>query len=402
MLLFFLSLYAGLRAFSLHTTRKLFWKGVSIFSLLLSLLSYEVVLPLVFLNVLLFWNPIDRIKQNNTKQQQNHAVFILLNFIALIYIIVFKMKTTTRLGKFNYPGDVAHITFSVFQVSYAKLGVNLPYIWGEVLSKYSNFTDLLTGLLLYTVIFLYLYAISSREESVFPGTKWMRNLTFLSFIIFFLGYAIFFTNNKIGFSPTGIDNRVAIAAASGIAFTIVGGVGWICTSILPHKFARWFFCVVIAIVCTGGFLIINSLASFWITASQQQQAVLAAIQHKFPAMTKNSTLILDGVCPYNGPGIVFESQWDLMGALQTLYKDPTLRADIVTPRLQVKNNGIYTQIYTFSAFYPFKNLFIYNFKNQKVYHIYNAQAAVYYFQEFNPDHNNGCPAGEAGNGVSVF
>ena len=42
-----------------------------------------------------------------------------------------------------------------------------------------------------------------------------------------------------------------------------------------------------------------------------EQRVLASTQQRFPAMPPNSTLLLDGVCPYAGPAVVFEANWDL-------------------------------------------------------------------------------------------
>jgi cellulose synthase/poly-beta-1,6-N-acetylglucosamine synthase-like glycosyltransferase len=402
-LFFFFSLFAGLRAFASRTSNAFAWKAVSLCSMVLCVLSYEVALPMVFINMVLFWNPFEKLRQRrNGKQASNHAVFIVLNGIVLIYLVLFKAMTTTRLGKFNYPGDIIHITTSVLQTNFGELGLKLPYIWGEILAKYATPSMLIVGGILYALIFVYLYVLSSTNPSEFPNSRWMRNLTFVSFIIFCSGYAIFFTNNKVGFSPTGIDNRVGIASAIGVACAFVGGVGWLSRRFLPEKLARWTFCVMISVISTGGFLMISTLASFWVKASAQQRIILTDIRKQFPAMEKGSTLILDGVCPYIGPGIVFESQWDLKGALQTMYHDPDLQADIVTPRLRVKNNGIYTQIYTFPSHYSFYRLFIYNVRVNQVYPIRNAQQAYSYFHTFNADYNNGCPEASAGNGVSVF
>jgi cellulose synthase/poly-beta-1,6-N-acetylglucosamine synthase-like glycosyltransferase len=402
-LFFLISLYAGLRAFSQRTMRTSFWKIVSIFGLVLSSLSYEVAIPLVVLNMVFYWNPHEKLLQlPRKKTQHHHSVFLILTGVALIYIFLFKVLTTTRLADLHYPGYIAYIIGSAFTVNYGTFLLRLPYIWGEIISEYANPVVLASGFALYLVIFIYLYTLLSKPQAIFPRPSWMRNLTLSSFIIFFLGYAIFLTNNQVGFSPTGIENRVAIAGAVGVAFTFVGMFGWACRRFLPEKASRVLFSVLIAVVCASGFIIINTLASFWAQAYQQQQKILASIQTQFPIMPKNSTLILDGVCPYVGPAVVFESEWDLKGALQTIYHDPTLRADIVTPRLSVAKQGINTEIYTFPSQYPYKNLYIYNMSNKNVYPIPNAQTANAYFQKFNPDYNNNCPPGSAGNGVSVF
>ncbi len=403
MLLFLLSTYAGLKAVSQKSTKIFLWKIISLSSLVISVLSYEVAIPLVLLNIILFWNPVEQFKRTKSSEKyslQNHAVFITLNIIVLLYLAIFKIKTTTRLGSFNYPKDVIYLIISIFHTNFGTLGLKLPYIWGEIISQYANPSFLVATFILYLLIFFYLYFNISKE--IFPSRRYLRNFTLMGIIIFLLGYAIFFTNDKVGFSPTGIDNRVTIVAAIGIAFTLVGALGWISRFLMPEKFLSWFFCVLIAILGAGGFLIINTLAFFWVSAYSQSQGILADIRYYFPNVPKHSTLILDGICPYSGPGIVFESQWDLKGALQTIYHDPTLQADIVTPRMKVINKDIATEIYTFQARYPYKNLFIFNFKQKKAYPILNENMANAYFQEFNPDYTNNCPPSSAGNGVTIF
>lgn len=403
MMFFFFSLWAGLKALSLKTRRPLVWKMLSIFSLLISALSYEVALPLSLLNMILFWGWAEKSEILKTnKQSKNHTVFVVLNVITLAYIFLFKALTTTRLDKLNYPGDVLHITTSVFLVNYDVLGLNLPKVWMRIVHLYPNpLIFLLTGMT-GLIIFVYLLFLAFKSKIPLPTTKWMRNLTLLGFCIFFLGYVIFFTNNKIGFSPTGSDNRVSIAASVGAALSIIGILGWISRAILPQRAAKILFCSLVAILCSGGFLVINTLATFWVSAYSKSDWVLSEIKQQFPVIPSNSTIIIDGVCPYVGPGVVFESQWDLKGALQTIYHDPTIQADIVTPRLRVTKTGIRSQIYTFSQNYPYKNLIIYNLKNKKVYPISNEQTANAYFQKVNRGFNNNCPPGQAGNGVNVF
>lgn len=404
MLLFLFSTYAGLRALLPNAKKTYLWKTLSILSLVISAFSYEVILPLVLLNIILFWNPAEKFlrkKFQETSSIKHHIVFIVVNLFTLLHLLIFKAKTTTRLGEFNYPGDIVRLVMSVTHTNFIELGVKLPIIWGKIIVYYFDPAILIVGFILYIIIFVYLFLTFSNPKIKLPGRLFMTNFTIVGLIIFGLGYAIFFANNKVGFSPTGIDNRVAIAASVGFAFVIVGIFGWIST-FLPRLFAKWLFCVLVALICTGGFITINSLAPFWSSAYGKGQVVLSDIQYRFPVMPKNSTLILDGVCPYSGPGIVFESQWDLMGALQTIYKDETIKADIVTPRLLVTNDGLATQIYTFPAQYPYQNLYIYNFKNKMVYPIANREMAENYFKKFNPDHNNNCPPAHAGNGVTIF
>lgn len=401
-LFFLLSLLAGLQAFAQNTKHMFFWKIVSIASLLISTMSYEVAIPLVAINLLLFWNPLARISSKKKQFAAHHTVFIAINLLTLFYIVIFKAKTTVRLGKFNYPTDAFHLLLSVIHTNFWTLGVHVPAMLSEIATKYLNRPLLLLAICLYVAIFLYLFFVLLQKTNSLPNRAFFFTLMLIGIVIFFLGYAIFLTNNQVGFSATGIDNRVAIAATIGIAFLLVGALGILSRLLFRGVYTEWFFCLTVALVCTSGFLVINTIAQFWILAYQKGTTVLSDIQTSLPYLPNHTIVILDGVCPYVGPGIVFESQWDLKGALQVQYHNPTIQADIITPRLKITKKGIVTQIYTFRARYPYKNLVIFNDKQKKAYPIHTVTAAKNYFEKYNPDFSNGCPNGQAGNGVTVL
>lgn len=404
MFFYFLSLFAALKAVSFQTVWASHWKIVSIISLMLGALSYEVAIPLYLINIIILLNPTVLYKKLTTAKPmpiRNNTIFIILILIALGYMFLFKMKTTTRLSNMDFNYYLELIT-SAFSVNYGTWILSIPHIWGQTISLYATPSMFMLAGALYLIIFWYLYYVSTRPQVIMPSVAWMRNLTFISFAIFLLGYAIFFTNSQVGFSPTGIDNRVAIAGAIGVAITIVGFLGWMTRLLLPEKIARISFCILIAIMSTGSFLVVNAIATFWIRAHQEGQIILADIREQHPTIPAGSTLILDGVCAYVGPAPVFEAEWDLKGALQTYYKDPTMRADIVTPRMKVMKSHLETQIYTFPAKYPYKKLFVYNFDTKTTHPIKDAQAARDYFNTYNPDYSNGCPVAHAGKGVPIF
>ncbi len=407
MLLYFFSLYAGLRALAVQTVRKMTWKFFSLLSVFLSILSYEVVVPLFLLNVLLYWKPIARLKSKNSAHQ-NNAVFILLNFISLSYVLLFKAKTTIRLSSGsdeNFILYVINMLTSAFQVNYGTLGVHLPRTVWNIIEHYSDTNILLFGIMLGISIFCYLLFSVSEITSYLPSKKWLTSLVIFSFVVFFLGYAIFISNRNVGFSPTGVSNRVAHAAAIGVACSIVGGIGLISKFLRFELLSKMLFSAFIGFVCSLGFITTNSLAVFWIDAHEQQQIVLSDIRQHVPIIPSNSTLILDAVCPYIGPASVFEAQWDITGALQIQYNDPTLQANVVSPRLEVKEEGLHTTIYHFTQtypYYPYNNLFIYNFKSKDLYPLFDAETANNYFQHINPQFTSNCPEGTEGHGVSIL
>jgi hypothetical protein len=221
-------------------------------------------------------------------------------------------------------------------------------------------------------------------------------------VVFLLGYAIFLTNYNVLFTPSGTGNRTAIAAAIGIAFTWVGGIEWLSSWISSPKLRKSIFAILVSLLGVSGFLVVNTLSSYWVDAYRKEKAILAEIRKQFPTLPAGSGLILDGICPYEGPAIVFESSWDLAGALMVIYQDTTLEADVVTPVLQVREDGLYTRLYDTEHRYPYDKLSLYNYAQKKIFKIRNSEDARRYFQENNPDLNTDCPVGHEGHGVPVF
>ncbi|HVT01655.1 MAG TPA: glycosyltransferase family 2 protein [Patescibacteria group bacterium] len=400
-LFYFISLFAALKSVSRFTMRKTLWKVISLLTLLLSVLSYEVAIPLFLVNLFILWNPYNLFLRIVYGKRKSNLVFISVIGIFLLYTLIFKAVTTKRLTGGIDIDYIIHVLTAAFHVNYVSWFVNLPYVWGEIIS--SNTDPILLALtgVIYLFIFYHLYTIASDPDFKFPTLSAMKTLTFASFPVFFLGYVIFFTNNQVGFSPTGVENRVAIAASIGVAMTFVGLAGWLSKIFLPEKAAKVMFCIILSLICAGSFLTVNTIASFWADAGTKSDKILADIHKEFPKVDNQSTILLDGVCPYVGPAPVFEADWDLKGALETYYLKP-MNADIVTPRMKVRDNSISTTIYTFTTSYPYKNMYIYNYKTKQIYKINNSDEAHQYFNTYNKDLNNGCPNAEAGKGVAIF
>lgn len=405
---YLVSLYSGLTGIITKNKSRIAWTILSLLTLIFSALSYEVALPLFLLNLVFFWNPLKKFIHKNESHKQDRSVFIVLTIVVLLYSFLFKALTTTRLSAGSassallHPNKAVQLFSSAFQVNYITLGLHFPFVAFDFFQKYTNPLLIITSVLLGLGIFTYLSTIISEQKYSFPNKFWMTILFIFSFVIFFLGYAIFLTNGNVAFSPTGIANRVAIAASMGIACTIVASIGWLTRLMRNENWANQAFCLGIALTCSLGFITINTLSTFWIEAYNQQQIVLADIKENVPTIPLGSTLILDNVCPYVGPATVFESEWDLKGALQIIYKDPSLQANIANDRLKIYVEGLGSQIYNLTEFYPYEKVFVYNYSTKQTYPIPNIEAAELYFKTVSQDHKTECPAGSEGNGVSVI
>lgn len=100
-------------------------------------------------------------------------------------------------------------------------------------------------------------------------------------------------------------------------------------------------------------IVISGLGSFWVQSWQAQKDVLAELNTAFPTLPAGSTVLLEGVCPYIGPAMVFESSWDLRGALRVHHHDRSLEADVTSGNISVEPRGVVTRIYQVEAVHPY-------------------------------------------------
>ncbi len=259
------------------------------------------------------------------------------------------------------------------------------------------------GVLLGLAVFGYLYRTANRLATDLSGEAIYFRFMAMGLIVFVLGYAIFLTNSQVGFSSTGVYNRSAIAASLGAAMPFVGAIGWVCWLLPSPRVRRSAFCLLISLLCVGGYLLNNTIATFWITASRRQQEVIAAVRQQFPTLRSETTLIVDGICPYTGPGIIFECYWDVGGMLKTVYHDPSLKGDIVRRGIRVEEEGLYTRMYSEERFYPYgDNLILFHLGTNRSYQLSDVDSARRYFQAVNPDYKTSCLGAGEGYGASIF
>ncbi len=207
-----------------------------------------------------------------------------------------------------------------------------------------------------------------------------------------LGHAILVSGADVGLSPTGRANRVAIAAAAGVALALVGAAAWTAARLRRH-----YFSTLVAMASTGAFIIDAYLISWWVTAYQVEREVVAAVRAAFPTLPPHTSIILDGACREVGSGVSFHSQYDLRGALALEYGDTTLRGDVVSPWLTVHGDGVHTHKYEEDNRYPYDRLNVFNFARGTTHRLRDSAAARAYLDHYNPGGKEGsCPVRPVG------
>lgn len=420
--LYFLSLYGGLRAIRALPRTAWRWMVLSVAGLVASLLAYEMVLPLFVANTaLLAWRA--GLMRGGSKRDPSRravALFLAATGVALTAVVAFKIVSIERsFGVVDY-GRLRYALRSALSISYVGpngYGLGLPRTVARVLRDYPDVPTLVASGLFGLGTFLYLRWISRGDPrmAVLSGTFGFR-LAAVGFAAFLLGYAMTLVTPEVGFSKTGLLNRTAIPAAAGVAISWIGGCIVVASLARRGKKRTW-LPLSVSLLCAAGFLINNTLATFWAKAHTRQREVLGSLRNGFPTLPQGSAVIVDGACPYIGPGIVFETHWDTTGALRLAYGDRSLRGDVVTRNLTVGEEGLETSIYgpppgpnqvvsnsglahCCQRYAYGEKLFVYNAATGEILNLRDAASARRYFG--NGQGDNGRCLGAEGRGVPVL
>ena len=214
---------------------------------------------------------------------------------------------------------------------------------------------------------------------------------------FVLGHALFVIVPAIVFTPTGMGNRVLVGAALGVAMILAATFAIAARAILQQR-QRTAFPLLIAAVLFLGMLRLDTIERYWAETPPLQRFVLDSARRDLASVPAGSTIILDGVCPYHGPAVLFETWWDTGAALTFALHRP-LTADVVSPRMAVTAGGIETSIYKQPSFYPYgPRLYAYDVRRHATAILANERAAQDYFVRRPPLR---CPKGYVARGVPV-
>jgi len=404
----FLGIYALLRATRFEQQHSRKWEVLAILALVLSVLSYEVAIGLIIASfAAAAWRIYMAVPASSQRAYTKWAGIAIATAV-LLAVGILKNRIQTRISYhhhfFTHLGALTwHAIVQAVRFNFWTYCLHMPAVL-VALHRRSALTStaVCTAAVIACIVTAYLWR--SMGSCKIPCRRTCLWLIILGFILFGLGFALFFPGIEVNFSTAGIANRVAIAAALGASCTLVAMVGLAC-SVLKSELARArAFSLAIGLICGMNSLVVSGIGFFWSEAASQQAAILKSVLINVRSLPRNSVLLLDGFCRYTGPGVVFETDWDTSGAIQLTLGDFSLSGDVVSPNMRFLDAAVESTIYGQPAgHYAYgDSLFVYNVRRQVLSSLTSKQAADAYLRAMNPTGDSGCPVAYEGDGESVF
>jgi hypothetical protein len=379
--------YALLRACEVRGRRLTFWLVGGGVAIVLSVLLYEVAVPLLIVVVAALW-------YRGRTGSRSMRITAFTSSLLLAGVLVYKVIATTTLTTgssyqlgygTSFLRHIGYLVSGSVKVNFGTYGLALPYVVWWIFAHRPTWSAAAASLLVGAVVLAYLRRHRELELPTLQhkGTPIWRLLVAAGVALIALGYASFLVTEEIYFSSAGIDNRVNIVAAIGVAVLALGLVLRAIQS-LPARRQGAGFAVGLALLAATGTLITSTLADYWVAASARQDEVVPRLIGALPAKLPNATVVLDGVCPEIGPGVVFAAPHDLAGVLRSHYQDPTIRANVATTGVVgVESRGLVISAVlpwgTIPLFSPFRpHLFVYDWPRGSTVLLRDAAAARRY------------------------
>ncbi len=394
--LFFLALYADLRAARTSGPRLVAWKSLALAATVAACFGYEVVLPFFVLVPLVSeWHA-----RRHRRRLGRVETLVLHGATLAIVALAVAYKSANATAGFAGAAEyyLKQLFFGSLTISFGSYGFALPEaVWWGV--RELDATGIGVAVLVIALVFGYLLRLARLDGQLLSAKGWIA-LALGGLAVFALGYAIFLTTVRILFTSTGIANRSTMAGTVGVAIVFVAALGLLSVR-FPASARPVGFAAMTAALCGAGFVVNNGIARAWVEAWEDERRVLTAIRAVMPDPRPGTTVLLHGVCPYHGPAIVFESNWDLEGALRAYYRDPTLEADTTETTITLGRRGISTLLYgVIPAYYRYsERLLLFDAAHGELRPIRSRRAFVDYVEQVG---STRCPRGEAGKGVTIF
>lgn len=345
------------------------WGAFAAVAALLSFAAYEVFAPLVAVFPIVLFFARGQLLPEEAQQDRRLKAITLIILLVGTAAIMLKMIASDRARSILYPGIYLQGVRTFFDPSYDFRLDSGPNVFAAIQVNFgltlAGWRDALAELVgggwngLAAVCALACAAIAAWRIGL---SGWRFRPTWLlaaGLIIFAIGHVALFAAAGLTFSGVGMANRVLAAPAIGVAMIILAGLAALANA-LPHRIRNAALCAMTAVIVAAGAYRVWMIERYWTEAPLLQARFLENAKRDLRSLPSGSTVIVEGICPYHGPAVIFETWWDLGPAL-TLTLGKKLEADLLNRRSQLERDGLRTRVYGDSRFYPFgSDLYLYN------------------------------------------
>ncbi len=395
----FAALYAALRSVRPGARRS--WQVPWLFCSAASLLTYETPLLLLLSAPFLMRFAARSRDAGSRPSIVRKAVQLALT---LVPVIVFKALVTTRLREISLPDRTDW--FVSFIGEHARHGwITFGLGFPRAAARAAGWLDPIALLFAISMgvavtVLLHRCARTSGDTSWY-GVRRNAWLVACGLAFWIAAMLPFFLTHGPNPSAAGIGNRVVNVATIGTAMAAIGVAGAFASLLRSQRARRLAWSALLGTHTAAGLIVIQGLATWWTGAAREQGSILRTIRATLPAGVPSSSFLVDGICRYHGPAIVFESPWDLRFALAAMYGALPELAGPIGPNTVVEENGIVTEMYDgfIRRVYPFDDLHVLDIRTGTIVQLPDEASARAYFEMRTPP---GCDPGRAGRGVAVF
>jgi hypothetical protein len=381
----------SLRSEERHSTA---WIVLAVFAFVLSVLSYEVAIGLIVASAaIIAWRKFIE-DRRSFKSGWKTLAYLAGTIALLVLIFLAKSRMQTRLAYhhhlFSRLGVLSwHAMDQAVRFNFWTYGLHMPsFLLGMLRESALNLAALGAAATIAVVVTVYLWR--TMESAAIPSWRVCLWLIVIGFVLFALGYALFFHSPFMEFNSQEYGNRVVIASALGAAFVLVAVAGLVCSIVKSGTLRVRAFSVAMGLICGVNSLAACGIAHYWVDAAEQQSEVLKSVSANVHALPHDSVLLLDGFCPNSGPVLLFYSDYDATSALHFALGDDSLHGDVISSNAQFGPEGVDGYV---EGQYPYGDrLFVYNVQHEYLASLPSQAAANQYLQAMRPAGSSGCPA----------
>ena len=311
------------------------WKIAAVFLYLLSILTYEITLPLVAAIGLIYV-----LRAGWKKARTYWAVDIGVALVAGVWVAVHTERTASGLS-----GDVSHLGMII---------TNGGTLFGRSLLPLGPQRTTLVLLAFASVLLIGAVIYRRRSEEPEAGARWGLG----SWLLLAIGGVVVAAVGWVAFIPAdpyytpsiyGVTNRVNGLSGLGLVIAAYGACGIVGNLVGRTRMGRpgllgLAVTLLLAVVLGASYAsVLHRHIGIWNAAYAAERVGLNEIRNRYPNMPPGSTLFVAGYPAYQAPGVpIMSANWDLDGMVELEYDNNKLDAFpiIEGTKLACRSDGV--------------------------------------------------------------